>query len=226
MTKCKYEHRYKRRNKGPNPKIRFVEGDKSKIICSFCDKVIPRTKYTDHCLTLHSSQVSCFQCEHCVKKFIDKQGYILHKERMHADTDKKNYCKKCRVGYESLHTCLNTAKNSKCHICKKQFQTKQGMQLHIKRDHENNKPFECEYCNKSFVNSKTRNEHIRNTHQPVICDICQKQICNHWELRKHKVFVHKETEGCHFCELCPKAVFFSAETFLKHCATKHAEDSD
>ena len=130
------------------------------------------------------------------------------------------------TGYANVHTCLNNKKNTKCPQCKKQFQTKQGLQLHIKRDHENNRPFECDFCGKAFVSSKTRNEHVRNTHQPVTCDICHKTISNHWELRKHKVFVHKETEGCHFCELCPKSVFFSTQTFLKHCATKHGDESD
>ena len=205
-------------------------------------------KYTDHCLTLHSNLVDCFSCDHCNKKFIDRQAFISHRERNHAITDKQNYCKKCRVGkkllnalkkyeqfmlryffltgYANVHTCLNNKKNTKCPQCKKQFQTKQGLQLHIKRDHENNRPFECDFCGKAFVSSKTRNEHVRNTHQPVTCDICHKTISNHWELRKHKVFVHKETEGCHFCELCPKSVFFSTQTFLKHCASKHGDESE
>jgi hypothetical protein len=229
VTKCKYRHKHTKRMKGGRiEKMRFVEGDKSKVICNFCNKIIPRTKYTDHCLSLHPTSVDCFSCEHCGKKFIDKQAFRNHKERVHQITDKQNYCKKCKIGYAQVHNCLNNKKNTSCPYrgCKKQFQTKQGLQLHIKRDHENNRPFTCNYCSKGFVNSKSRNEHIKNTHQPVGCDICHKSISNHWELRKHKVFVHKQTEGCHFCELCPKSVFFSPQTFLKHCATKHADDSD
>ena len=42
-------------------KMRFVEGDKSKVICNFCNKIIPRTKYTDHCLSLHPTSVDCFR---------------------------------------------------------------------------------------------------------------------------------------------------------------------
>ena len=76
----------------------FFSGDRSKVICSFCDKVIPKMKYTDHCLTLHSNLVDCFSCDHCNKKFIDRQAFISHRERNHAITDKQNYCKKCRVG--------------------------------------------------------------------------------------------------------------------------------
>ena len=80
-------------------------------------------------------------CEHCGKKFIDKQAFRNHKERVHQITDKQNYCKKCKIGYAQVHNCLNNKKNTSCPYrgCKKQFQTKQGLQLHIKRDHENNR---------------------------------------------------------------------------------------
>ena len=52
--------------------------------------------------------------------------------------------------------------------------------------------------------------------QKVECDICLKTISNPNELKRHKVFVHKETEGAWLCEKCPKSAFFSQATFDKH----------
>ena len=43
-------------------------------------------------------------------------------------------------------------------------------------------------------------------------DICYKKMSNPIELRRHKVFFHKETEGAWLCEKC---------TFEKHIADKH-----
>ena len=51
-------------------------------------------------------------------------------------------------------------------------------------------------------------------------DICYKKMSNPIELRRHKVFVHKETEGAWLCEKCPKRAFFSQSTFEKHIADK------
>ena len=55
----------------------------------------------------------------------------------------------------------------------------------------------------------------------MTCEICGKQAANPFLMRKHKVFVHNETEGVLFCEKCPKAMFFAQYKFEKHMNDKH-----
>merc|ERR1740122_637640 len=75
---------------------------------------------------------------------------------------------------------------------------------------------------KKLATVKRLQNHISQCHSShVVCEICQKQISNPYELKRHKVFVHKVTEGAWFCDKCPKNAFFSKATFLKHMKDKH-----
>jgi len=59
-------------------------------------------------------------------------------------------------------------------------------------------------------------------HQPKKCNLCGKNISSEWELKKHKVLVHKQTKGAYLCDMCPKKCFFTKETYLKHMSDKHS----
>ena len=79
----------------------------------------------------------------------------------------------------------------------------------------------CEHV-KMWPTLNTLKNHVRKTHtEHVYCDICDKKISNPLELRRHKVFVHKETKGAWLCVECPKSAFFSKSTFDKHMKSKH-----
>ena len=97
---------------------------------------------------------------------------------------------------------------------------------HIKTDHEKQLDFEFTTCSKK-VGSKTQlSNHIFRCHFQVPCDICNKEIANPCDLKRHKLIVHKDTTGVWLCESCPKSAFFTKSMFVKHMKEKHKHLAD
>ena len=78
-----------------------------------------------------------------------------------------------------------------------------------------------EKCGKKFGSNVQLKNHINQSHSPAFCQICSKEIANAYELKRHKVFVHKDTKGVWLCDSCPKKIFFSQTMFEKHMRDKH-----
>jgi hypothetical protein len=95
------------------------------------------------------------------------------------------------------------------------------MKSHIKRVHEKRQDFLCKPCRKYFGSHKDLKGHTDQCHSQVTCEICNKEISNPFELKKHRVFVHKETEGAWICRNCPRKVFFTQFAYDKHKNEKH-----
>ena len=88
---------------------------------------------------------------------------------------------------ESVHSCDH---------CNMTFTAKGNLKTHVLSVHEKRLDFACEHCGKMWPTLNTLKNHVRKTHtEHVNCDICDKKISNPLELRRHKVFVHKETKG-------------------------------
>ena len=93
--------------------------------------------------------------------------------------------------------------------------------MHVLRVHDKRQDFECKPCGKTFASYLQCYNHNWQSHSQVNCEVCNKQLANPNQLKKHKVFVHNETNGVLFCEKCPKDAFFSQRTFEKHMSNKH-----
>jgi len=88
--------------------------------------------------------------------------------------------------------------------------------------HENRLDYGCEHCGKKLVSARRLTYHIKQAHSSqVTCEICNKNIANPAQLKRHKVFTHKQTDGAWFCQRCPKSVFFSKSTYENHLKDKH-----
>ena len=108
-----------------------------------------------------------------------------------------------------------------CSHCDASFTSKHNLLQHVRSVHEKRQDFECEHCGKKMATWKRLKDHTWQSHNPVNCEICQKQISNPIELKRHVVFVHKNTKGAWLCEKCPKSVFFSTSSYEKHVKNKH-----
>ena len=62
--------------------------------------------------------------------------------------------------------------------------------------------------------------HERSNHREEVCDHCGHKFGNEYELRKHRVLVHKFKEGF-LCKNCPQKVFNSELTLQRHIHDKH-----
>ena len=224
---------------------RNIEPKKRKlsIPCDYCDKILvsdflTKVHYKNH----HPNQpiivnsVTKFSCTNCDEFYFTKEDLEAHLNLKHGIETERKYCKKCKQPYKDQHTCqtLNKKKYKpakkypqkkeiySCGHCSNTFTTLQNLQGHILSAHEKQFDFECEHCGKKLATVKRLQNHISQCHSShVVCEICQKQISNPYELKRHKVFVHKVTKGVWFCDKCPKNAFFSKTTFDKHVKDKH-----
>ena len=136
-----------------------------------------------------------FKCDNCEDIFFSKHNYERHCYVQHGIETKKKYCQEYFLTYTAQHNCLKKKVNS-CFHCDMIFSTKPNLKSHVLSVHEKRLDFACEYCGKKWATLPVLRNHMKQTHtQHVVCDICNKKIYNPIELRRHKVFVHKETEG-------------------------------
>ena len=235
--KCKYSDYYCGKRK--ILKAKKDELKKLSLNCDYCDEILNSSRRAkDHYKNQHPGKPIIaeghkkYDCVNCDDFFFTEEDLNRHLNLDHGVKTKRNYCRKCRNPYDEKHTCQKDkpdytnykgykAKRFNCNICEKTYATKQHLQGHIKTVHENCLDFKCPHCGKMVGSHTKLNSHIWATHSQVNCEICWKQISNPYELKRHKVFVHKMTEGAWFCEKCPKNVFFSKSTFHKHMKEKH-----
>ncbi|XP_043677255.1 zinc finger protein 347-like isoform X1 [Vespula pensylvanica] len=113
-----------------------------------------------------------------------------------------------------------------CGKCEKTFQTKESCELHEKIIHENEKPFICNICNKSFAYQTNLKGHMlthegNKSDKGYPCDICGK-VLNH----PSSVVYHKEAEhnnGRRFvCNKCGKS--FKHKQLLQRHQLVHSDD--
>ena len=225
-------------------RARAIEPKKRKLSlqCDYCEAVL----VTDYLTKVHyknhhpnqpilAASQTRYNCTSCSDFFFTEDDLEAHLNLKHEIETERKYCKKCKQPFKDQHTCQTQNKKKykskkypqkketySCSQCSKTFTTLQNLQGHILSAHEKQFDFECEHCGKKLATVKRLQNHISQCHSShVVCEICQKQISNPYELKRHKVFVHKVTEGAWFCDKCPKNAFFSKATFLKHMKDKH-----
>ena len=213
--------------KSKNGKKKLIS-KKLNIKCDYCSEILRAGKeLTNHYKRLHPNKsivldgIKKFKCDNCEDIFFSKHNFERHCYVQHGIETKKKCCQECFMTYTTQHNCQKKKVNS-CDHCNMIFSTKPNLKSHVLSVHEKRLDFACEYCGKTWATLPVLRNHVKQTHtQHVVCDICNKKISNPIELRRHKVFVHKETQGAWLCEKCPKRAFFSQSTFEKHIADKH-----
>lgn len=112
-----------------------------------------------------------------------------------------------------------------CNLCNKTFSCKQNFEIHLKAVHENQRPYQCDKCEKSFpyVNSLKCHmlQHSDKNEKLYICEVCKK-IFNH----PSSLVYHREAEhnnGRRFvCNKCNKS--FKHKQLLQRHQLVHSSE--
>ena len=227
--RCKFSYFVKNvRNKKRQQKKSF----KSNVNCDYCSEILNGGNQIQiHYKKVHPNKpiildgIDKFQCTYCKAFFFSKINLERHSYLKHGEESGKKICKKCSAPFSIQHKCRK--ENSKLHSypcdnCDMKFTSKDNLKSHVLSVHEKRLDYACEHCGKRCPTLKVLDGHVKQTHtQNVKCEICDKKVSNPIALRRHKVFVHKETKGAWLCVECPKSAFFSKSTFDKHMKSKH-----
>lgn len=183
--------------------------------CTLCDKKFKtRMQLTAH-TNLHN-QHSTHVCDICGNTF-KRQIYLnVHKQKVHPVLDSKIEtleCYVCQQQYKSLlslRTHINVhfvPKNHLCTQCGQRFRRIGSLQKHLLRaDHggEENRKFQCEFCQKKFPD-RTRyitHRYVHTNERPFKCTYegCDKAYRDTQSLKDH--YRRHIGEFPHHCKLC------------------------
>jgi len=82
---------------------------------------------------------------------------------------------------------IRQEKKHQCHLCVKTFSSNSLLQGHI-RKHENNPCFMCDHCGKGFYRKDRLAVHTRSVHlgqKNFQCELCEKKFIDSYKLRRH-----------------------------------------
>ena len=192
-----------------------------------------------------------FDCENCEKKFISQNSKDFHRRYQHKDEYRKLASVKSDAGENKL-----TEKGSySCILCYNKFNYNGDLKRHVGKFHrtqeeitelqygsvdESKLLFNCNSCEKKFLNGTILIYHQRYTHRAAkssqggggtFCKLCYVRFQKSKNLNNHKAKVHKdemagfsikleENELKYSCDQCSRK-FWTENILRHHIGTRH-----
>ncbi|XP_058462047.1 zinc finger protein 888 [Malaya genurostris] len=196
----------------------------------YCDKDVPENEsQADRNIT------KAEKCSLCPSKSFD----TLHSLQAHMTLHEAKFnCEKCGVDlpsavllerhYERYHSqgAKLIASTVTCEPCQRTFIDASAYRSHHTRFHDDqqhsvsrkldeDKPYECDNCQKRFWSINTIRYHVLVHRQYRDCNLCTESFRSKKELRDHKLFYHPVA-----CEFCSRT-FYSEMACRSHCNMIH-----
>ncbi|XP_053667857.1 zinc finger protein 235-like [Anopheles marshallii] len=134
--------------------------------CRICDKrFITYGSRRLHEDSKHSKHSATFRCDVCQKELPSRRSLQYHRKH-HEYPD-----------------------SFRCNVCLRTLSSTYELKLHM-RTHTGEKPNKCVFCDVSFNRKSNLTEHVRRCHneeRPFICEICGKRFSSHVGLKKHAI---------------------------------------
>nr|XP_022911986.1 zinc finger protein 271-like [Onthophagus taurus] len=207
------------RNKTTNkiklrPKNSFVSRKRKRYQCDICGRIFSHPSRLEVHKSFHKNEnymCAADDCNYQVETRLEIDNH--HKETGHSGFS--------IIKLESNDISdeagddKNDGKKIICKICNKTFSCKQNHEVHFKAIHENQKPYKCEKCDKTFPYLSSFKCHLQqHTEKIYPCENCTK-IFNH----PSSLVYHREAEhnnGRRFvCSKCKKT-FKHKQLLLRH----------
>ncbi len=89
-----------------------------------------------------------------------------------------------------------------CASCKKLFSTPHGLEVHVRRSHNGDRPYACDICSKTFGHAVSLSQHraVHNQEKSFTCKQCGKSFKRSSTLSTH-LLIHSDTRPfpCQYC---------------------------
>ncbi|KAF9812355.1 hypothetical protein SFRURICE_005466 [Spodoptera frugiperda] len=148
--------------------------------CEICGKVFSTSqKYKNHVNTVHKL-LKRFKCTKCPERFAEYFRRQKHLVQVHGVAPLQYKCNVCDKSFDRRYTLSRHMKRDhleerdyQCEICTYRCFTKNELRVHMVK-HNGERIFECSVCKKSYARKKTLKEHMRihNNDRRFACAVC------------------------------------------------------
>ncbi|XP_032526287.2 zinc finger protein 28-like isoform X2 [Danaus plexippus] len=159
--------------------------------CDICKKVYTtQQKHKNHVDTVHK-MIKRFKCTKCPERFSEYFRRQKHLVEVH--------------GLAPLHY--------KCNVCDKAFDRRYTLSRHMKRDHLEERDYQCQLCSyKCFTNNELSVHMIKHNGERIHeCSVCNKSYARKKTLREH-MRIHNNDRRFS-CAVC-------GQSFVQKCSLK------
>ncbi|CAH1116216.1 unnamed protein product [Phaedon cochleariae] len=206
----------------PDFRKHMVEhGKKSEIKCGVCGA----TFMSDRSLEchLHCHKDLKFPCEFCGNIYPSMYRVKRHVKRAHIP----NRCEECNEVFYDRAQFTKHVKNHnldkpvECNICQKKFDKGKNLSEHIRLQHKQDKEKQkCHICEKEFPNAALLKNHVKTHDKSFKCPDCHKVFSSRFNLKTHSITHSGERN--HKCDICQKS--FTTKGSLKNHKAVHSDE--
>lgn len=199
-------------------------------VCKECGTgFVTKYRLKVHCKSMHAG--GSFPCASCGKVFTTLQKHNNHVNTVHKLL-KRFKCTKCPERFaeyfrrqKHLVQVHGVAPlQYKCNVCDKSFDRRYTLSRHMKRDHLEERDFQCEMCSyKCFTKNELRVHMVKHNGERIFeCSVCKKSYARKKTLKEHMRIHNNDRRFA--CAVCGQA--FVQKCSLKgHLKTHHVEFS-
>ncbi|XP_050676875.1 zinc finger protein 431-like [Leptidea sinapis] len=168
--------------------------------CDVCKKVFStQQKHKNHVDTVHKL-VKRFKCTHCNERFSEYFRRQKHIVDVHNGQPLQYKCNVCDKVFDRRYTLSRHMKRDhleerdyQCQLCAYKCFTNNELRVHMVK-HNGERIFECSVCHKAYARKKTLREHMRihNNDRRFACNVCGQAFVQKCSLKGHVKTHHVE----------------------------------